>query len=383
MRAFPLMIAALVAGLLYLGIVERDRLVQFAAKPSLAALVRDPPAAEGAAPPPAAVPPPPAEAAEGREVRPLRVTAMHSHAQSIDNGVLVRGVTAAVRRVDVRSETSALVISEPRQAGSAVAAGDVLCALAPGTREATLAEVRARLADARITYRAADQLSQEGFGSEMRRVAAQAGLESARAAVAAAEREIERLTIRAPFDGNLETDSAELGTLLQPGALCATVIRLDPILLVGFVAETEVDKIGIGAMARARLVSGREVAGAVTFVSRAADPQTRTFRVEVTVPNPDLAIRDGQTAEIAIAAQGISAHLLPASALTLNDGGALGVRVVAEGDTARFVPVQMLRDTAEGVWVAGLPDEALVIVVGQEYIVDGVPVVATEVGASL
>ena len=112
----------------------------------------------------------------------------------------------------------------------------------------------------------------------------------------------------------------------------------------------------------------------MTFLSRSADPLTRTFRVELQVPNADLSIRDGQTAEILIAAEGADAHLLPASALTLNDDGDLGVRLVAEDSTAQFAPLRVLRDTADGIWVAGLPETANVITVGQEYVTDGVPV---------
>ena len=277
---------------------------------------------------------------------------------------------------------------------------------------ARVTEAQSRLEEARINANAASKLSEDGFASDTRVAAteaavrgaeaavvsataglksaasglesvaagietAKAGVEAARAAVAAAEREIERLTITAPFGGVLENDTAELGSLLQPGALCATVIQLDPIILVGFVPETDVDRVAVGAPARARLVSGRDVRGEVVFVSRAADPDTRTFRVEIKAPNPDLTLRDGQTAEIVIAAEGKRAHLLPQSALTLNDAGDMGVRVVAAGDRVEFLPVTLLRDTTEGVWLAGLPEQADVIVIGQEYVTDGVRVAAT------
>jgi len=280
-------------------------------------------------------------------------------------------------------------------------------------------EAEARLEEARINQNAAQRLAEQGFASETRVANAQAALESARAgvasaeatlesteagiasaeagiesanagiqsanagiqsaeaAVAAAEKEIDRLTITAPFDGLLETDAAELGTLLQPGGLCATVIQLDPVRLVGFVPETDVDKIEIGAMAGARLPSGREVRGEVTFLSRSADEQTRTFRVDVEVPNPDLAIRDGQTAEILISAQGRAAQLVPQSALTLNDEGDIGVRVVEDSDSgtvAGFMPVTILRDTVNGIYVTGLPETVDIITVGQEFVTDGSPI---------
>jgi multidrug efflux pump len=115
----------------------------------------------------------------------------------------------------------------------------------------------------------------------------------------------------------------------------------------------------------------------VTFLSRSADPTTRTFRVEVEVANPDLAIRDGQTVEIAVASEGPTRISCPQSALTLNDAGRLGVRVVAEGDRAAFAPVSILRDTVEGIWVDGLGETADVIVVGQEFVTDGVTVAPT------
>ncbi|MFB1024644.1 MAG: efflux RND transporter periplasmic adaptor subunit, partial [Octadecabacter sp.] len=211
---------------------------------------------------------------------------------------------------------------------------------------------------------------------------AQAGIEGAQATVAADEREIERLNITEPFAGLLESDTSELGSLMQPGAPCATIIQLDPIKLVGFVPEASVSQIKVGAMAGARLTTGQEVVGQVTFLSRSADEQTRTFRVEVRVPNADQLIGDGQTAEIVVASDGRMAHLLPASSLTLDNDGAIGIRAIvtqdgSDIDIARFMPVGIMRDTIDGIWVTGLPDTVDVIVVGQEYVTDGVPVVAT------
>ncbi len=203
---------------------------------------------------------------------------------------------------------------------------------------------------------------------------ARTSIQTAEAAIAGAEMSIDRLGIHAPFAGLLETDTAELGALLQPGAACATIIQLDPVKIVGFVPEAQVNRVLLGANAGARLVDERTVVGKVTFVSRSADPLTRTFRVEITLPNPDLSIRDGQTADLAIEAEGAKAHLLPQSSLTLDNDGRLGVRHVADDGTARFLAVKLLRDSIDGVWVSGLPETVDIITVGQEYVTDGVPV---------
>ena len=407
MRIIPPLTAVAVSAVLFGLIMERDSLMAFARGEDAAETETETAVAAAEVAP------------EADAISRVGVVALRSSATSIDNAVILRGQTRAMREVDVRAETSSTVISEPLRKGVAVNQGDILCELDPGTRPAALleaeahlkeaearvpeaqariAEAQARLHEAEINLTAASKLSEGGYASETRLAAAQAteraahaaiasglsglettkaGIESARAEVAAAKKEIERLVLKAPFAGILESDTAEIGSLLQPGSLCATVIQLDTVKLVGFVPETQVSRVSLGALAGARLATGQDIAGNVTFISRSADENTRTFEVEITVPNPDLAIRDGQTAEIMIGAEGTKAHKLPQSALTLDNSGRLGVRVVNDDQTAGFVPVVMLRDTAEGVWLGGLPEEANVIVVGQDFVTAGVPVEAT------
>lgn len=405
MRIFPVLAAALLAAIMYMAVIERPTLLAWFGAETAEAEPED----EAA---------PDIKQAVDKKVK---VVVQTVKAQGIDSAVLLHGQTSAARQVDVRAETSAIVVSEPLRKGSHIEVGQVMCRLDEGTRRAALEQTRAQLAEAKtrvpesearvqeararleeatINQNASSRLNEGGFASTTRVAssdaavataeagvssaqsglsAALSGIESAQAAVAGAEAELDRLIIKAPFSGLLESDTAELGSLLQPGALCATIIQLNPVKLVGYVPETEVNRVEVGAMAGARLAAGGgDVQGRVTFLSRSADPQTRTFLVEIEVPNPDLKIRDGQTAEILIASAGAHAHLVPQSALTLNDEGTLGLRLVEEGNIVKFVEVKLVRDTTKGVWVTGLPEEADVIVVGQEYVVDGVEVLPTQ-----
>ncbi|MDP2087412.1 MAG: efflux RND transporter periplasmic adaptor subunit [Gemmobacter sp.] len=348
MRFVSGLTALLVAAALYLLVMERDRFLP--PRP-----VADVSAAS-------ALP----------EAGAVSVLVQVTQAQTVENAVLLRGRTEAARSVEVRAETTARVVSDPLRRGAFVNAGEVLCRLDPGTRADALAEAEARLAEAEMGARNAEALTTGGFGAEIRRLAAQSALMAATAAAQSARRDLERLEIRAPFSGLLEDDAAELGALLQAGGLCARVIQLDPIRLVGFAAEADVGRIEVGALAGGRLADGTELAGRVTFLARSADPMTRTFRVEVTVPNADLGIRDGQTADMLIGTEGVKAHLIPASVLTLDDAGRVGVRLADDDDRARFVPVRVLRDTAQGLWVTGLPETARLIVRGQDYVTEGV-----------
>lgn len=426
MRIIPLITAILVAVLLYFAIIEREKALAFLGFTSNAPAQDQADGSDSAQVP----------AADQVEdtANLIKVVAQHSVAQKIDSAVVLRGQTEAARQVDVRSETSATVVSEPLRKGTFVETGQLMCELDAGTRGASLAEAKARLAEAqarvseaesrvpeygarlaeakarleeaKTNQHAAAKLSKDGFATDTRVKntnaqlaaaeagveaakaglnaaqsgiqSAEAGIESAQANIAAAEKELSRLRITAPFAGLLESDTAELGSLLQPGGLCATIIQLDPIKLVAFAPETEVDRIKLGAPAGGRLAAGGEdIIGTVSFLSRAADPTTRTFRVEIEVPNVDLRIRDGQTAEILIGAEGALAHLVPASALTLNNEGVLGLRAVNSDGLVSFEPVTLLRDTADGVWLMDLPERLDIIVVGQDYVTAGVTVAPT------
>lgn len=319
----------------------------------------------------------PAAAQQGdAAATPASVVALKSAARPFADRITLRGRTEADRRVEVRAEVSGLVASEPIRKGAVVEKGDPLCELAPGERPASLEEARADLKQAKAQFDAAERLSQRGFTAETDMLTKSAELEAARARVRRAEIEMERLVMEAPFSGVLESDTAELGALLQPGSICATLLSLDPIELVGYVPERDVDKLRVGGAAQARLITGRQVEGEIRFVSRSADEETRTYRVEIAAPNPDLAIRDGMTAEIEIGLEPRAAHFAPQSALTLDDEGRLGVRLVEDG-VARFRPVDVIGDRPDGVWLAGLHEEAEIIVVGQEFVSDGHPVEPT------
>lgn len=399
MRIMPLVTAGLVLAFLYFWVIDREQLLAIAGSDDTATETE--------------------EATPETEIdldELIKVVVLTSTEQSIENAVILRGRTEAARSVTVRAETTGTVVSDPLRKGAYVNEGDLLCQIAPGTRAAAVEEAKARLTqaeasvpqarasltqteaqlrEAEVNLNAARTLKADGYATETRVLAAeaaweaaQAGVEgarsglvsaetsiiSARAALANAELELTRIEVRAPFSGLLETDTAELGSFLSMGADCATIIQLDTVKLVGFVPELEVGKVTVGAPAAARLADGSEVTGRVTFLSRSADETTRTFRAEIEVANADLSIRDGQTADIIIGSAGRMAHLVPQSALTLDDDGNIGLRTIDDTNTVAFYPIEMVRDTIDGVWVTGLPTTVDIIVLGQEYVIDGVQV---------
>lgn len=357
MKIIHILTALLVTGFIYAIVMERDALLAYAGADTEAQSTE--------------------EDAVDNTPKAVPVVTLYSVEREVQSGIVLRGTTQAARRIEMRAETSGRVISQPLPAGSTVTEGQALCELDAGVLEAQLAEAKAQLANAEANNNVASRLAESGFGAENSAISASAALESARARVLSVERILSQLKITAPFAGVLENDSAEIGSLLQPGGLCATILALDTIKMVGYVPEVDIVNLSVGQLAGARLLSGREVIGKVTFIARSADPLTRTFRLEVSVENPDLSILDGQSTEIGIAFAGEKAHLLPQHVLTLDNEGALGVRI-DDNNVARFVAVKIIRDAPEGFWLAGLPAEVDVIVTGQEYVTDGRAIAVTK-----
>jgi multidrug efflux system membrane fusion protein len=285
--------------------------------------------------------------------------------------VVIRGRTQATRMVVVRSETSGTVAEAPVLQGSFVKQGQVLCRLAVDARQAALDQARAMERSNELNRQQNEELAKKGFRSPAQVLLSQANLDASKAAVRQGEIALAQVNIKAPFAGVFDHRDAEVGSFLAPGQPCGTMIEIDPLLIVGDVPETQAASLKVGAPATARLVSGQSLSGRIRYIARDADPQTRTYHLEVTVPNPRLDVRSGLSAEMRIGAGSGPAHLVPVSTLVLDSAGRQGVRYVLADGRVAFSPVTIVEETHEGVWVTGLSGPVQLITVGQSYVADG------------
>lgn len=285
--------------------------------------------------------------------------------------IIVRGRTEAERKVTVRAETPGTIADTPAKVGSLVKKGDVLCRQKIDARQAAVVEARASYAKAKLDYEAAAKLTAEGFRSKASLAGLKASYDLSRANLEQSQITLARTNIIAPFDGIFENRVAEEGDFLSVGDPCGVVIQRTPFLVSGSVSEKDIAKISEGDSGVARLATGEEIKGRIKFIGRSADPATRTFRVELEVPNEDGALRDGVTAEFSVFAKNTNAHLIPRSALTLNDDGMVGIRTVSTDDIVLFKRVNLIGESLEGIWVTGLTGNIDLITRGQDYVSDG------------
>lgn len=303
------------------------------------------------------------------QIPTVRVRTITAEQRATD--LVIRGRTEAVRKVEVKAEVAGAVSAVRAQKGQIVKAGDILCELNVEARAAQLKMAQATARQRQIEYEGAKALQEKGFRSETAVAQALAAYEGAKADVQRMEKQLEDTKIRAPFDGVVDNRMVEVGDYMVPGTTCALVVDLHPMLVIGQVSENEVTLIKIGDRGWAKLVTGERAEGHLRFVAQSADPATRTFRVELEVPNDASTIRDGVTAEIHVTTRTVTAHRISPAILGLDDRGVVGVRIIEQGNRVRFIPVTIISDGPDGMWVMGLPPTATIITVGQEYVVNG------------
>ena len=317
--------------------------------------------------------------------RPFAVRTVVLEPTSRAEALTIRGRTELDASVPVRVETSGTVEARLVEKGEVIEPGTEVCRLDAGTREAVLrqaeaarSQATAQLEQARFDLDSNTKLAERGFAAQSRlnslraaADAAQAAVASAEAQIAQAREELERVSVVASVGGLVQDPIAEIGDVLQPGGVCVTLVDTDPLVVTGQVPETEVGALQVGMPANVRLVTGEEVAGEVSFIAAAADPETRTFQVDVAVPNPDASLRAGVTATASVELAPIEAYPIKASWITLDDAGRIGVGVVGPDDTVAFAPLRIVAQDVETTWVTGLEPGTRVITLGADYVVPG------------
>lgn len=313
----------------------------------------------------------------------VRVTVRYSAAIETTRTITVSGRTDPDRSLELKAETEGRVTSVGVERGAIVAAGQTLVELDMRDRQSRLAEAEALIRQRELEYEAAERLRGDQFLSPSELASREAQLVAARAARDRIVLDIERTNIRAPFDALVYDRLVEIGDYVAIGDPIARLVDTDPLIVVGNLNERDVGAIEIGTAGTAAIQGGPAIEGRVRYLAPVADESTRSFRIELAIPNPGMTLRAGTSALLSLGAGTIKAHSLSPGLLTLADDGTIGVKIVDNADRVRFIPAEIVESTDDGVLVTGLPDEARIITVGQGFVVDGQAVIPSEAAPAL
>jgi RND family efflux transporter MFP subunit len=187
---------------------------------------------------------------------------------------------------------------------------------------------------------------------------ATAELSAARAQVALDQANVDRLnaltqfkTVQAPFNGTIVQRQIDTGNLVTAGSGANTsplyrVVQDDLMRVFVHAPQSAADQLmepGATASISFGGQSDKRFEGKVTRTAKAIDPQSRTLRVEIDVPNPDHTLVPGMYVQVNFKLTGGVRIQVPAAALLFRSGGPQ-VAVIDEKGAVAFRPVTIVRD---------------------------------------
>lgn len=298
--------------------------------------------------------------------------------RSFTQEVRLTGVARAMNDVVVSAEEGGVVRAVVRDKGRSIGAGDAIVRLDDAILKAQVATAtaQARLAD-EVWERRRKLYEEDGIGSELSYLEARYAAEQARGSLDALEERLARTTVRAPIGGTLDDRFVEVGAMVSPGTPVARIVQTGSIKVLAGVPERYALDVAAGARATVRfsVLPGERFPTSVSYAGATIDPQSRTFAVELKLPNPGGRIKPEMIADIEIVREEVEeAIVVSQQALVSMEEGYVVFVVEGTGDSARAAPRRVEISVTQGndvVVASGLEAGDRLVVVGQQGLTGG------------
>ncbi|MCX6831911.1 MAG: efflux RND transporter periplasmic adaptor subunit [candidate division Zixibacteria bacterium] len=282
------------------------------------------------------------------------------------------GGLKGVEQADIYIRLSEAVTALPFKVGDHVQAGQVLITLDRGGASSQYVQAKAMFENAEKNFKKMKYLFDEKAISESAFDEAKAGFEVSKANYQAAK---ELVDITSPISGTLVELDVKIGDVPLQGVLAARVARTDALRMTFGVPADLVSQFSPGMTGSLRVAGDDSVYSCtVTKVSDAAEPQTRTFSVEVSVPNTSRSLQAGTFAKVTFVVERKDNVLTVPAAALLSNEGVMSLYVV-KSDTAHERTVGVGASNGRDTEIrSGLNSGEEVVVMGQGFLSDGYPV---------
>ena len=229
---------------------------------------------------------------------PVPVLAVPARSEPAPQTLIGLGSLAAVRQVVVSPEVSGRVTKILFQPGQRVKADETLVQLSDATEQADLQRFRAQARWAEASLGRAQTLSSREFGPRASVDQWQAQLDQARAEIQKVQALIAQKLVRAPFDGELGVRQVDLGQYLSAGAPIVTLTDLDTLFVNFTLPEQARSRIALEQRVRLTVDAfpDRAFEARITAIEPQVNADTRTIRLQATLPNPERRLLPGMFA---------------------------------------------------------------------------------------
>ncbi|MBK1869064.1 efflux RND transporter periplasmic adaptor subunit [Aestuariivirga sp. YIM B02566] len=317
----------------------------------------------------------PQPAAEKRQARPANaspVEVVAAAAKTLSDDITAVGSLLSDESVQIAAETNGRVAEIAFTEGQSVAAGAVLIKLDDKLIAAQLEDAKARLTLAQSTYDRAATLRKSGTASQTTLDTAQSELLVQQAAYDLISTQQEKLSIKAPFPGELGFRSISLGAYVTAGTPLVNLEKIDQLKVNFSVPEFYLSKLAAGQKIdiTADALPGVRFEGTIYAIDPAIDVNGRAVRVKATLANQDGKLRPGLLARITVKGQPRTAVTIPESALVSRGEDFL----VFKTDNGKAKETKVLAGRRENGFVEildGIEVGQQVVIAGQSRLRDG------------
>jgi membrane fusion protein (multidrug efflux system) len=223
--------------------------------------------------------------------------------------------------------------------GQQVNKGELLATIDDGGMSKTLAQIQVQTALTKTTFERQERLWSQNIGSEIQFLQAKTAYEGQLKAVDAMKQQVAKALISAPFSGTIDDIITEQGTVVAPGQTpIMRIVNLNNMYIRADVPETYIRNVIIGKEVAVFIpVLGETIAAKISQTGSFINPNNRTFKAEINVPNKEKSIKPNLTARLKINDYtNQKAILIPQSIISENAEGDQYIYVLKEisGDKA-------------------------------------------------
>lgn len=310
-----------------------------------------------------------------RERQATAVAVVHPQPDQVRDVIRAVGSLRASQAVELTTEVSGRVVEVRLGAGRKVAEGELLVRLDERQARADLAEIEARLADARRQLERATQLRSRNSVAQSQVDELRTAVDVALAQRQAAQVRLENHSIRAPFAGVVGLSDITVGTYVTAGTSITTLDATEEMELAFSVPEKFLGQVYLGQEVHGESPAypGRVFHGQLAELGSRVDELSRTLPVRALIDNHEGLLRPGQFMSATLTLAQREALVIPEQALLVR-GGDHYVFVVRDGQAHRVAVEPGARKPGLVEVVSGLQPEDQVIVTGQERLSSGDPV---------
>ena len=264
--------------------------------------------------------------------------------------VELQGSVETKQNLVVTSEMGGILQRVYVKEGDKVSKGQLLAKVDDGGMSQQLAQMQVQADLAKTTFDRQKRLWDQKIGSEIQYLQAKSNYEAQQEAINSMKQQLGKFVIRAPFSGTIDDVITEQGSVVSPGQTpILRVVNLSDMYIQTDVPETYITNVTKGKDVEVLFpVLSKTMDAKIRQTGDFINPENRTFKVEIAVPNKDKDIKPNLTARLRINDYtNNEAILIPQSIISENAEGEQYIYVLENQEDEKAVAKRVIIKTGQ------------------------------------